>query len=134
MSVRRLFENLNFSYKCVRLNFKGVIFQIISILPVFKKNTGHSDLRFETYFSSCTYVCNFITIAQPYQNYRFLGFLPVFQKITGQSCKRFETYSWRCTCECNFIAIAQLYQNYRFIGISPKNYREIRLRIRNLQQ
>ena len=74
--------------------------------------------RFETYSSSCTYLCNFITIAQIYQNFRFFGILPVFLHI-GHSDLRFETYSSSCSYLCIFITIAQLDQNHRFFGIFP---------------
>ena len=37
-------------------------------------------------------MCNFITTAVLYQNYRFFGILPVFQKFTGKSDFWFGTY------------------------------------------
>ena len=89
---------------------------VFGFLAVFQKNTSIFYLRFETYSSSCTYVCNFITIAPLYQKYRFFGFLPVFQKNTGKFYLRFVTYSSSCTYVCNFITIAPLHQKYRFFG------------------
>ena len=92
---------------------------VFRFLPVFHKKTGKFYSRFETYFSSCTHVCNLITIPPFYQKYQFFGFLPVFHKNTGKFYLRFETYSSSCTYVCNFITIAPLYQKYRFFGFLP---------------